>query len=204
MLKVYYAKIDPLYNQEKYLAYYQALPKTRQKRTDNYVDAEDRMRSVAAFTLLLKLLNDNKVSYQNDDFKIDQYGKLYLVNSDVYLNLSHSGSYVIAAISDAPVGVDVEHIEKNHKIKELIKYVLDNKEIEEFSKSKNQIKDFYLMWTKKESYTKCIGKGLSAGMNTININKIKDFHFKCFDKENHQFAICYKAKLVIDSKEIEL
>lgn len=204
MLKVYYAKIDALYNQEKYLAYYQELPKARQKRTDNYIDEEDRIRSVAAFTLLVKLLNDNKISYQNDDFKIDQNGKLYLSNSDIYLNLSHSGSYVIAAISDAPVGVDVERINNNHKIKELIKYVLDDKETNEFNKSQNQIKDFYLMWTKKESYIKCIGKGLSAGMSTINISKLKDYRFKCFDKENHQFAICYKAKLVTDSKEIKL
>ena len=138
------------------------------------------------------------------DFRAEKNGKLYLANSDIYLNLSHSGNYVMAAISDAHIGVDVEHIENNHKIKELIKYVLDNKEIEEFNKSQNQIKDFYLMWTKKESYIKCIGKGLSAGMNTINLKSLKDYRFKCFDKENHQFAVCYKAKLVIDSKEIKL
>ena len=120
MLKVYYAKIDALYSKGKYLTYYQALPKARQKRANNYINEEDRMRSVAVSTLLIKLLNENKVPYQNADFKINQYGKLFLANSDIYFNLSHSGNYVIAGISDAPIGVDVERIESNRKIKELI------------------------------------------------------------------------------------
>ncbi|MCQ2794921.1 MAG: 4'-phosphopantetheinyl transferase superfamily protein [Bacilli bacterium] len=204
MLKVYYAKIDPLYNQEKYLAYYQALPKNRQKRANNFINEEDRMRSVAAFSLLLKLLEDEKISYRDSNFRIDQNGKLYLLNSNIHFNLSHSGNYVIVAISDSLIGVDVEHIKPQKDIKEIVNYVLDEKEIEEFSKSKNQINDFYLMWTKKESYTKCIGKGLSAGMNTINLKSIKNYYFKSFQKDNHQFAICNKGTPVKNIKEIVL
>lgn len=204
MNHAYYAKINPLYQEEKYFNYYKALPKSRQKRVDNYVDQEDKIRSVAAFTLLIKLLDTHKISYSSDDFKIDEHGKLYLDNSDIYLNLSHSGQYVIAAISDAPIGVDVEHIDTNKNIKEIIKFVLDPKETEEFNKSKNQTDYFYSMWSKKESYIKCVGKGLSMGMSTINLKRLKDYKFKCFDKENHQFAICYLAKPMVNLQEIKL
>lgn len=204
MNHVYYAKIDPLYQEDKYFNYYQNLPKGRQKRVDNYAYQEDKIRSVAAFTLLIKLLDDNKISYSPNDFKIDEYGKLYLDKVDIYLNLSHSGQYVIAAISDAPIGVDVERVDADKNVKEIIKYVLDIEETKEFNQSKDQIGFFYFTWSKKESYIKCVGKGLSMGMSTINLSKLKDYKFQCFKKENHQFAICYVAKPVINLQEIEL
>ena len=42
----------------------------------------------------------------------DENGKPYLINSDKYISVSHQGNWTLIAISDSPVGIDVEKIKK--------------------------------------------------------------------------------------------
>ena len=206
MHQVYYAKIKPLTREERYKLYYNCLPESRQKRVDNYISQEDKIRSVAAFSLLIKLLNDNHISYQNEDFKIDANGKLYLANSNIYLNLSHSMDFVIAGISDHPIGVDVEYIKKDKKYEDIAERVFNQEEIIEYRRNINKRMFFYQVWTIKESYIKCIGKGLQVDMRSINISspEFKNYYFKLFFLKNHQFAICLNNEPVANIKEIKL
>ena len=62
------------------------------------------------------------------------------------------------------------------------------------------------IWTLKESYIKCLGKGLKISMPTINISspELKGYYFKMFFIKNHQFAICSKDEPVVNIKEIKL
>ncbi len=204
MHKVYYAKITPLEQKKRYQFYFNNLPLVRKEKANNYLKRIDKIRSVAAFSLLLKLLKDNKIKYKNSDFKIDKNGKLYLKDSNIFINISHSGDYVIAGLSNNPIGVDVEDINREAKYQELIKYVLNNEETTKFNKSTNKRKYFFEIWTKKESYLKCIGEGLKVAMPSIKENKFKDYYFKLFLINNHQFAICNKGEPVKNIKEIKL
>lgn len=206
MHKIYYAKIKPLRKEERYQLYYNYLPNFRQKKVDGYTKEEDKLRSVAAFSLLLKLLNDNHITYQDEDFKVDKNGKPYLENSKIYFNISHGGDYVIAAISDHLIGVDVENIKRNKNYKELAEKVFNAEEINEFHHAMNKRVFFYQIWTLKESYIKCIGEGLKKAMTDISISspELKGYNFKIFLLKNHQFAICNKDEPVVDIKEIKL
>ena len=192
MIKVWVANINSLNNDDIYQKYYLDLPPFRKKKADEYINKIDKIRSVAAFTLLIKLLNQNKIKYNQDEFKVDSYGKPYLLNSKIYFNISHSGDYVIAAISDKPIGVDVE-IKKELKYIELSHLVLNEQEIKKINQIDNPSEFFFKMWTKKESYIKCIGKGLAIPLTSIN--DVKPYHIKYFKIDHHQFAVCSKYKL---------
>ena len=44
-------------------------------------------------------------------FEKNQYGKPYLSeHPDFYFNISHSGEYVLCAIDNNPIGVDIEEV----------------------------------------------------------------------------------------------
>lgn len=204
--QIYYAKIKPLRKEEKYDFYFNRLPKSRQKRASGHLHKDDKIRSVAAFTLLMKLLNDNHITYQNSDFKINKDGKLYLANSKIYLNIAHGGNYVIAGISNYPIGVDVENIKREKRYRQIVDLVFNPQEKRKFRRSFRKKRFFYRAWTTKESYVKCIGKGLQVGMTTIDIPSLEKegYQFKLFFLKNHQFAICSKAKPVENIKEITL
>ena len=206
MNQIYYAKIKPLLKEERYDFYFKRLPKSRQKRAKGHLHKLDKIRSTAAFSLLMKILNDNHVRYKNGDFKIDKNGKLYLANSKIYLNIAHGGNYVVAGISDHPIGVDVEYINREKRYREIVDLVFNQDEKKKFIHLFFKKKFFYQVWTTKESYVKCIGKGLQVGMTTINIPSLekKGYHFKLFFLKKHQFAICNKDKPVKNIKEIEL
>lgn len=206
MNQVYYAKIKPLIKEERYNFYFNHLPKNRQKRASNHLHKIDKIRSVAAFSLLIKLLNDNHITYRNENFKIDKNGKLYLANSKIYLNIAHGGNYVIAGISDQPIGVDVESIRREKKYWQIVDLVFNQNEKKKFRHSIRKKKPFYQVWTTKESYVKCIGKGLQIGMTTIDISALEKqgYYFKLFFLKKHQFAVCNKGKPVENIKEIKL
>jgi len=122
-------------------------------------------------------------------------------------NISHSGDYVAVAISNKKIGVDIEKIKpiemeivKNYFAPEELKFIQKNK--------KNQLINFYKIWTLKESYIKAIGRGLSSPLKSfyfeINKNRIKInlkkkkpsyWHFKTYMlNEDYCLAICQHSQ----------
>lgn len=88
----------------------------------------------------------------------------------IHFNISHSGLWVVAATSIAPVGVDVERMRKvpegvaHRFFSQPEQYLLNNAKDET---EKAHI--FFTLWTLKESFIKAIGKGLSKSLNTFTI-----------------------------------
>lgn len=91
-------------------------------------------------------------------------GKPYLKDSPFYFNLSHSGSYVVCALSGQEVGVDIQQYKRTDIVrladrfysaeeKEAMKACHDRKEREQL---------FYQLWTRKEAYGKLTGEGIAA------------------------------------------
>ena len=107
------------------------------------------------------------------------FGKPYCLNAlQIHYNISHSGEFVVCAISDKPVGIDVEKIsEANLK---MAKRFFTNTEYEYItSKPENeQACAFSEIWTKKESYIKHEGKGLAIPLKSFDVLDAKnEFYF---------------------------
>ena len=107
------------------------------------------------------------ISNRQLEFSVNAYGKPFLVdNHHVHFNISHAGHYVSCAISDEPVGVDVELIKTvDLKIAERF-FAPDETAYIMGDESKQR---FYEVWTKKESRIKWEGLGLSKSLPSFSV-----------------------------------
>jgi 4'-phosphopantetheinyl transferase len=104
-------------------------------------------------------------------FEVGEYGKPFLLNEPgIHFNISHAGMYVVCAVSDTPVGIDVETTD--HKgIMEVAKRYFAGDElhyVQSFQTAAAQQKAFATIWTMKESYIKRDGRGLSI-LTSFNV-----------------------------------
>ena len=104
-------------------------------------------------------------------FSVNEYGKPFLSGTYAFhFNISHSGSWVAFAISDSPIGVDVE--EGLFYDEELaINYFTSDEQAYVFSDEEGRRERFYEIWTLKESFIKQLGTGLSTPFDSFCVKK---------------------------------
>lgn len=158
---------------EQYEFLYQQVSKKRQKKADRFYHFEDAKRCVMAEAILRA---GYYIRYPGKEFpKIEQnqYGKPFFEDTDEEeFNISHSGDWVVVAFSDEPVGVDVELIAEQDDC--LHQFVLTENEYKILCQSKDKNTKFTQYWGSKESFVKCIGKGLVISPDKIEVEKIKE------------------------------
>lgn len=93
-------------------------------------------------------------------------GKPYLAQyPGVQFNLSHSGPWGVCALSDFPVGVDVEMIRPLRR--DVAKRFFTAVEQEHLSRCPAE--EFFRLWTRKESFVKAVGRGFSLGLDRFSV-----------------------------------
>ena len=131
-----------------------------------------------------ELLNKALEIYNiNREIIYNEYGKPYLKNNEIYFNLSNSHDYSVCAVSDSEVGIDIEKITFKANI-------IDKICTEDEKKLIKNADDFTKIWTKKESFLKYLGIGLSYGLKNIDtliLNNIKTYKY-----EDYYISVCSK------------
>ncbi len=87
-------------------------------------------------------------------------------------NLSHSGRFAIYAICPSvPVGVDIQLDDSHIDAAALIKTIASPSELWEYScQPESRRREFFFrLWTRKEAYVKCLGNGLVAEPNCVQV-----------------------------------
>lgn len=147
------------------LSYLELLSKERQNRVNKYLYLEDKIRSLVA-GLMLKYTLKDKV----ENIEYNEYGKPYLKGENIHFNLSHSGDYVLLAIDEFEVGVDIEKIST---IKQKVADKYFTLEENSWLRENNENENFYYLWTGKESVIKAKGQGLK-NTKTFSLLPIKN------------------------------
>jgi len=93
-----------------------------------------------------------------------------------FFNISHSGNKVLIAVSNDPVGIDIEQI-KNIELGVLAETVFSSREFHLFNTADNSINMFYQLWTRKEALLKSVGVGLLDDLRTLDISQKVDTDF---------------------------
>lgn len=106
----------------------------------------------------------------------DDMGKPYFKEYPLYFNVSHSGEYLAIAISEFPVGIDIQE-PKNIKDGLFCKVVQPQ---EQPLIGEERKKDFLRLWALKESFVKAEGKGLRISL--------KNYYF---EKKNEKYFVNY-------------
>lgn len=155
MVEVWIADAFPLMDQRIYNKYYKELPDWRKEKADRMRKQEDKVLSVAAWSLWSYIKKEKK-----------------LVEKTVF-NLSHSGHWVMCAFSDAPgasIGCDLE---KNGKFREGVakRFFCESEYqyIMEMNSEEERCKMFYRYWVLKESFMKATRAGMALDMRTYEI-----------------------------------
>jgi 4'-phosphopantetheinyl transferase len=160
------------------------------------------LRAVAADSLLV---SPDSLSFTNDE-----QGKPVLASqAGFHFNLAHSGSWVVCASGDLPLGVDVEHIRPPDP--DLLEAALSVEErlVMDAFPAAWRARQFFLYWTVKESYSKAMGLGLSLPFHSLTVRfvsqcetkvwlderPIADWFFHCRRLDAaHPFCLCTRAK----------
>lgn len=147
MLKIYAANIKNGEYGENMLT---LMSKTRADKYNRLKSKTDKMHCSAVAFLL------NKACPEKTEF-YDKNGKPCI--EDGYISISHSGDWALLAVSDKPVGIDIEKI-RPIDTKRLIKKFFCESEIN--CAEDVGLEEFFDLWTRKESMLKVNGEGLSG------------------------------------------
>jgi 4'-phosphopantetheinyl transferase len=167
-VQVLYTFFDRRLSEQAWESHLRKLPEETQIRILRYRRWEDRQAGVFGKLLLMEGLKGfgytvNAISRTRPD----AHGRPAL-ECRVDFNISHSGEYVVCAVSnDTRVGIDIEK-RKAFRFRDLAD-CFSAEEWEEMAKSGDGEAAFYNFWTMKESVLKADGKGLSMPMNRVRI-----------------------------------
>ncbi len=126
----------------------------------------DKNLSAAAYLLLRHALKADYGIEAPVEFELCEGGKPVLRGyPGVHFNLSHCRAAVACAVSDAPVGVDVQEIAPVERA--LARRVLTQAEYSAFLASPDPNRTFCEYWTKKESWLKRSGIGIDASLSEL-------------------------------------
>ncbi|MGE8000619.1 4'-phosphopantetheinyl transferase family protein [Lysinibacillus sp. NPDC093190] len=181
----------------------------KRNKINFYRKKEDYLRSLTA-ELLIRVILVKKGLFQNKDiqFEFNNYGKPLLKNSSIEFNISHSGDWVVCAVSNCLVGIDIEEIRPYNvsTIKESLSASEFNTLIDLSENDRNTL--FFNLWTLKESYIKAVGEGLSIPLKSIsfeiNENEIiftnshnnDIFNFKQYEiDDRYRLSVCNENAL---------
>ena len=87
--------------------------------------------------------------------------------SSIRFNISHSGEWVVVALAQSEVGIDIEKIDSNFDYSNLLLEHFSREERQFISDAKIPVAAFYFLWTRKEALTKAEGAGLHENLKTI-------------------------------------
>ena len=134
----------------------------------------DRENYICAHVVLRDILGRYLMRSARDVlFNYDAFGKPHLVKSEtrvpIYFNLSHSGSIALVALAyGRHIGADVEQVRPLEDIEHIAtSYFTTQERAFVLRNSEERSRAFFQCWTRKESYIKALGRGLSIPLNSF-------------------------------------
>ena len=160
---------DILPDDAAYELAYSRLLAWRRRKCDACRFMNDRRRSVAVWLLLRQLLAERGLDADALPVIENEFGKPAFASvPGLWFSLSHAGDRVMAAVSDAEVGCDVERIVPIDD--GMLKMSLVDAERTHLAALPGEARDraFIRLWVRKESYVKAVGRGLDIDFSTFS------------------------------------
>lgn len=213
MLEIKYIKrLDlEIYNNYK-SNLYAFISKEEQKEIENYNNKKSEIEHLLGFVIRRKCLSKIlSVQPYELQFEVGEKGKPFCKNfQNLFFNISHGGDYVVFAVSDKEVGVDIEMWKRKVNF-EIANRFFSKREIEQLNQVSKEEKQklFFQFWTAKESYLKMLGTGLTKPLSSFSIifnhEKIDIFEedrlldetniFQFYAESNHIISVCAYHKI---------
>lgn len=126
-------------------------------------------------------------------FVMNEHGKPFLRDRpDIYFNISHASGRVLCAVSESPVGVDIQDIRKISMAagrKFLTPSELER--IGQITDDEIRYAELCRIWCIKESYGKFTGKGFGEGFSGFEADRlVENGQVRCTKKDEYYMSVC--------------
>lgn len=184
------ARVSPLEDGEIYRAAYDAVSPARQKKADSFRFEKDRRLCIGAELLLRCGLRTAGIEKPDTSFVYGPQGKPYLKNCALYFNFSHSGDWVVCALSSCETGCDMQKIGvADLKLARRFFCPEEYEDIAAQSTPQEQRELFCRYWTLKESFLKVTGLGMKLPLNAFRIVRGKEISvIQSVDERSYAFG----------------
>ena len=218
MVTIYAADVSAFIDmpEEEFWKRCEAVSERRKEKIRRYRFRKDRALSLGAGLLLKQAFEEFHV---RGGIELTEHGKPVLADGTVsdyptfFFNLSHSGQMVICAVSDREIGCDVERVGILDRSlwKELApderEYVAGDEAADMESDPTACWNRFFEIWTKKESYLKAVGTGITVRLHNFSVFTQDEYSFLdlsewCESWPGYRFACCVKGKSEKITKKI--
>ena len=161
----------PLSEEGLYRRWAERMPRLRREKIASLRNPEDRRLSLGAGILLLRAMERRGLEAEKTEFGEGRYGKPFLTSyPEMHFSLSHAGSWALCAVSDRPAGCDVERLGRGDpRIPGRFFHPEERAALEAAGDPAEWDRLFGRIWTRKESYLKATGRGLSHAMAEFSV-----------------------------------
>jgi len=172
------------------------LPEQKKEKVERLYHYEDSCQCLMAYILLRWALHNKYGITEKIDLVLGTYGKPYIRQQpNICFNISHCRQGVACIVGEKSVGIDIQDFCKIEK--EIYNHVCTEKERYYIENAVDSRKAFVELWTKKESYLKYKGKGLTDDLNRLDfaISKEEIFiRYGCYIEtvinDNYAMSFC--------------
>ena len=141
------------------------VPEQRRSAALRYRHAFGRFACLKSYILLAGLLS-SEFGIEKFRMEAGEHGKPFLPDyPDIHFNISHCQKAIAVAVSDKPVGRDVEGFRKYSD--GLLAKAMNDPERREILASVSPEESFTVFWTRKEAVFKLLGTGITDDLHGI-------------------------------------
>ena len=166
MIKLYIRDISALFN-GAWARFLTLLPAERREAAQRFRNDSDAARCIGAWLLLRDAFACEGVNIDGLPLCRNAYGKPFF-EDQLEFSISHAGKYAAAAISDGPVGADIE--EARCKLS-VARRFFSASEAEAAQARSGEAQQLYLqrLWVAKEAFVKALGTGINTPFNSFSV-----------------------------------
>jgi 4'-phosphopantetheinyl transferase len=152
-----------------------------------------RKTSAMAYLLLCEGLRQEYGIMERPLFEYGEHGKPSIVgHPEIHFNLSHCREAVVCVVSDRPVGVDVECFREYKE--SLVRYTMNDEEVERIVHAERPEEEFIRLWTMKEAKVKLTGQGISDDMKRV-LDGRETFRTVVNEKKGYVYSAIYEKNV---------
>ena len=193
--KITYMDVTPLADPALFADAMSRVPESRKEKVASFRYAESQRLSLGVGLLLVLALEEQGIDGRRVRITEGEWGKPVLTDfPGIHFSLSHSGIWAMCAIGNRPLGCDVEKASRgNEKLARRFFHPEEQQALAGLAPDTcpEWQREFARIWTRKESYLKLDGRGLSLkmecfsaladhpGIHYAEMNGIEGYAFAC-------------------------
>ena len=202
--KITYLDVTPLADPALFADAMSRAPESRRNKVASFRYAESQRLSLGAGLLLVLALEERGIDGRQVRITEGEWGKPVLPDfPQLHFSLSHSGRWAMCAIGNRRLGCDVEKANRgNEKLVQRFFHPEERQALAALAPDSRPEwqREFARIWTRKESYLKMDGRGLSLKMDGFSaLTDLPGIHYAEMNgMEGYAFACCISGEEIPD------